>query len=575
MSSASGRLAKPLVKRNGKLTETTWDEAVKLLAERLPAYQGAFGSIVASRLTNEDAYVSRKFAQQVMGAASSTFSSPVDDDALVEPLAGMLGYGASTNPLDDMAAAKCLLLFGSDPTLSHPIAAWQARRSARFTGGHLIVASPRRIELTERAQLWLQYRPGAESALVAGLLSTILEEGLSAQAFIAANTQGLEALQASLAGITPAQAAERTGVAEADIRAAARSFAGSPASAIAYDASITQFTNDGGAVAALVNLALLTGQVGKPGAGVHVLRSGGNAQGMADMGLESTAARVLDSARAGEYRALFIAGDDLAAQNPNAAAAIQRAEFTVVAATSLTATAQLADVVLPLAAPLEQEGTVTNSERRVQPTAAVLPAHGQSRPLWQAVQAIAAAMNAQGFQATSAEAVFAEIVQHTPAYQGLTYEAIGQGGQQWGGPVLYTGGFPNGRAQFRPVAVAESPAVTAEFPLLVAAGREPLPYHIEVQTAREDPYTTPWDEELLKLHPQDAERLGVAAGQRVRLVTPQGELTAQAGITESVPAGVVLVSLPIVEDGASYTAGAAELAAQVNGARLMTGRIER
>ena len=572
------RLTQPLVKRDGRLVEASWDDAVQAVAAGLAAAKGSFASIISDRLTNEDGYALGKFAKAVMNAGAPALFSGVSDAALVEPLGGMLGVAASTNPLDDIAAARCLLVFGSDPTQTHPIAAYQARREARFTNGHLIVASPRRIELCERAHLWLQYRPGTESALVAGLLSTIIEEGLVATTFVEAHTDGLDALQASLAALSPAQAAATTGVAEADIRAAARSFAGSPASAIVYDTTITQYTNDGGAVSALVNLALLTGQVGKPGAGIHALRAGGNAQGLSDLGcLPGAVPATLDAVRGGSARALLIAGADPVGPDATkaAATAIERAGFVVAFATSLNATAHLADVVLPLTAALEQAGTVTNSERRVQRTAAVLPATGESRPLWQALQAIATAMQAGGFAAADAGAVFAELAQATPAYQGLTFAAT-EAGVQWGGPVLHTTGFPGGRAHFRPVALPEAIGTTAELPLLVASGHEPLGYHREVLAEREDPHTRAWDEELVHLHPQDAATAGVTDGDRVRLVTGRGEVAATVAVTDAVPAGAVFVTLPLAEDAAASVAGAvAALSVHLNGARLLAGRVEK
>ncbi|MSQ09617.1 MAG: hypothetical protein EXR52_01225 [Dehalococcoidia bacterium] len=578
-SSATGRVGRPLIRRDGKLVESTWDEALAFLAQQLPAYKGAFASIISSRLTNEDGYLLSRFAREVMGGDAPAIHTPVDDSALVEPLAGMLGVAASTNPLDDIGDAKCVLVFGSDPQVSQPVAAWQARRTARFTGGTLMVASPRQIELNQQAQQWLQYRPGTESALIAGLLSTILEENLTATEFVAANTQGLEALQASLAALTPARCAELTGVPEADIRSAARAFATAPGSAIVYDAGITQFTNDTGAVSALVDLALLTGQVGKPGSGIHVLRSGGNTQGLSDLGLATGAVlTTLDAARSGQVQALFIAGADLAGLDAtrNAATAIDRAAFVVVAGTMLDATAQLADVVLPLTAPLEQAGTVTNSERRVQRTEAVLPAPDRTEPLWGVLQALATAMGAAGFQAADANAVFEQAVQATPAYAGLSYGALAEGGKQWGAPVLYGDGFPGGKALFRPVTLPQSPVVPdASFPLLVAIGYEPLAYHLEVQTAREDPHSRPWDDDVLQVHADDAARQGVADGDRVRVVTQHGEFAGVAAVTTNGLPGVVTLRLPALEDASVITGAVAAMAAQANGARLTAGRLEK
>ena len=578
-SSAPGRVGRPLVRRDGKLAEATWDEALAFLAEKLPAYKGSFASILSSRLTNEDGFVLNRFAREVMSGGAPAIHSPVDDAALVEPLAGMLGIAASTNPLDDIAAAKCVLVFGSDPQASHPIAAWQARRTARFTGGTLIVASPRQIELNQQAQQWLQYRPGTESALIAGLLSTIIEEKLTAADFVVANTQGLDALQASLAALTPARCAELTGVPEADIRKAARAFATAAGSAIVYDAGITQFTNDTGAVAALVDLALLTGQIGKTGAGIHMLRSGGNTQGLSDLGLgTATVPEALEAARSGHAKALFIAGADVAGLDAtrSAAAAIDQAEFVIVASTALDATAQMADVVLPLTAPLEQEGTATNSERRVQKTEAVLPAPDRTEPVWRMLQALATAMGAQGFQAADAAEVFEQAVQATPAYAGLSYPALAEGGRQWGAPVLYTDGFPGGKARFRPVALPQNPITTdATFPLLGAIGYEPLAYHLEVQTAREDPHSRPWDDDVLQVHADDAARHGVTDGDRVRVVTQHGEFAGVAAVTADGLPGVVTLRLPVPEDASVMTGPVAAMAAQANGTRLTAGRIEK
>lgn len=576
------RLAAPMVKRDGRLVETTWDEALKTLVEKLPAYKGSFAAIAAARLTNEDGYLLHKLATQVLGGQAPALYTPIDDAALVAPLADQLGIPASTNPLDDIAAARTLLVFGSDPVVSHPIAAWEARREARYTGGKLIVANPRKTEFVQRASQWLQYRPGTESALVAGLLATILEEGLTAQEFVAASTNGLDALQASLQGWTPARAAEVTGVAEGEIRAAARAFASSPAAAIIYDTQLVEFSADSGAVSGLVNLSLATGQIGKAGAGIHVLRADGNSQGLSDLGLRPGAtAGVLDAVAAGQTKAVFIAGANPVAEDLSGAtaSALQRAEFVVVAANSLHSTAQLADVVLPLTVALEQDGTITNSERRVQATNAAFTPASNARPLWQVLGALAGLLNASGFAYGSAAEVFDAIAGSLPVYQGLSFAGVAEDSQVWpaGQPVLYTNGFPNGKAQFRPLSVPDVLDPTSDaFPLRVAAGRELLPYHREVLTEREDPYTRPWDDELVKISEDDAQRLAIEDGETVRLTTTNGTITVKATVTDTVPAGSVVVSLPVPERTAARdSAAAAQLAAHFAGTHITAARIEK
>ena len=597
------RLTTPLIRRNGQLVEVSWQEALEAVAAKLSQHKGnAFAALTSPQTTNEEHYLLQKLTRQVLGSPNINTYNPSNDPALQNALAQAFGYPASTNSLDEIGQTKCLFVLGNHTTVTHPIAAWQARRTARFTNGTLIVASPRDSELTHWADQWLRYNPGTEVALLIGMLRVIQEEGLADQTFLGERTQDLDALLRSIDSLTMETASQITGVPVADIQQAARTYAGAESSMVLCDETLGQFTENSEAPAAIVNLALLTGKIGKPASGVMAMGGGANLQGALDMGCTPAYAAgyqplsgerglniadLVDAVGNSKVQAMLLLGVDPLGDDPQRdvfANAFQKLDFLVVADSFLTPTAQKADVVLPLTTFAELDGTFTNGERRVQRVRKVIPVVGQSLAGWQMVRDLAILMGAN-FPYPDASAVFDEITSNVDLYHGLNYDRLEVESPQWpctsadsaGTQFLYESGFPGGKAHFLPFTYRPAAErTTGDYPLLLAVGRELVPLHKEILTIKEDPSTRPYDQELVRVHPDDASRLGVASGQNVRLVTRDASAEAMAHVTDEVPAGSVYLVLPLLHDAAPISEGPlAGLWNSYPASGLMAARLEK
>ncbi|MBI4497661.1 MAG: molybdopterin-dependent oxidoreductase [Chloroflexi bacterium] len=613
------RLTTPLIKRNGGFVEATWEEALTLVAQKLGQYRGeAVGVLGSAKATNEEHYLLQKLARSVLGSNNVDSYSRLDRPEVVQDLREIFGYPAMTNSLWDISEAKTLFIIGSNTAVTHPVAAWRARNPVRFRGSTLILAHPRATEMNQYADLWLQYRPGTEVALVGGMLRVILDEGLADGEFLAARTEGLEDLRRSLADFPPERVADITGIPAEDIAQAARLFAAAKPTTILYDVGLTEYTANTDGVKALAALALATGNIGLPGGGLNALRGAANDQGAWDMGLRpdllpgyapvtATEARtrlqevwggalpatpgqdlagMVAAAQAGTLKAMYLVQADPALDDPAGdalAAALEKLEFLVVQDHVLTQTAELADVVLPAATSVEIEGTFTNTERRVQLLRPALPLMGDSRPGWWILHEVGNLMGGRFVHEDAAD-VFAEIAQVVPEYAGLSHERLEAGGIQWpcptpdheGTPVLYAEGFPSGKARLLPIAYLPLDAAPdEEYPLLLAAGRELVPYHQEVLVKGQQGLRGLLAE-ALRLSPDDAERLGVGDGDRVRLVARTGQVEWTVKVAEDVPPGVVSLSYPIVEGAAELAAaGGQELARAVAHLGVCGVRLEK
>jgi len=539
----------------------------------------------------------------------------------VAGLAATMGSGAMTNSLAEIAGAACILAIGSNTTKAHPIAALEVKRAAR-NGAKLIVANPKKIDLCRHAHLFLQHRPGSDVALVMGMANVILEEKLWDEEFVASRCEGLEALRASAAEMSPARAESLTGVPRERIAEAARCFASSRPASILYAMGITQSTHGTDNVKALSNLALLTGNVGKPSAGVNPLRGQNNVQGACDMGalpnvfpgyrpvsdpearrafeaawgvaLDGapglTHTEIFHAAHAGEIRALYLVGENPLLSEADASVvdeALGRLEFLVVQDIFLTETAKRAHVVLPAAAFAEKDGTFTNTERRVQRVRLAVPPPGEARPdSWITCQ-IARRMGARGFDFGGPEDVFREIASLTPSYRGLTYERLEPGPLTWpcpspdhpGTPILHTLRFatPDGKARLVPIAYrppAEQP--DAEFPFVLTTDRGLFHFHTGTMSRRVKGFERLDGQERLLLNPRDAQALGVGGGDTVRVRSRRGSVVARAGITENLPPGLVSLTFHFAETPTNLlTNGALDPVAKIPETKFCAVRVEK
>jgi formate dehydrogenase major subunit len=586
---ASDRLRAPLLRRADRWIEITWDAALDRVAEelmRITASHGrdAVAAISSSRGTNEENYLYAKFMRCVIGTNQIDNCARVCHSATVTGMMEVLGASAATNSIADLDLAKVIMVVGANPTESHPVIGARIKQAVR-RGVPLIVADPRRTELARLADLHLRLKPGTNVALLNGLGHVIVQEGLLDEAFIEARTDGLSDWLETVASCTPELTEQITGVPADLLSEAARRYATSGASLCVHGLGVTEHRWGSHGVIALCNLALATGNIGRPGTGINPLRGQNNVQGASDVGCLPTyfagyqrlddpelSARHLtvtgrplptqrgmkipqmwDAALDGRLKGLWIIGYDVAQTDPNlkkVREALSRLDFLVVQDLFLTETAKFAHVVLPGASFLEKDGTFTNLERRIQRIRkAVNPPPGVL-PDWQVVSQVATRMGYPMHYRHPSE-IMDEIAGLTPAWAGVSYARLEQlGGLQWpvpsaehpGTPLMHEERFPRGKARFVPVDYlppGESPSDA--YPFVLITGRILQHYNCGAQTRRTDILQVV-DADVLEMHPDDAVAIGLQDGEWVKLVSARSEARLPLAVSERVQPGQVFTS---------------------------------
>jgi formate dehydrogenase alpha subunit len=501
-----------------------------------------------------------------------------------------------TNSIDDLEKASCILVIGSNTTEGHPIIGLRIKRAVMRNGCRLIVAEPRHIRLCYYADQWIRQRPGTDVALLNGMMNVILSEGLADEEFIRERTEGFEEFRKTVEAYTPERAAEICGVEAEEIRRAARTFATAPSAAIVYAMGITQHTTGVDNVLTLANLAMLTGNIGKEGAGVNPLRGQNNVQGACDMGALPnvftgyqpvsdprvrekferawgvdylpgtpglTLMEMMDAAHRGDLKVLYIMGENPLISDPDIShlrEALERVDFLVVQDIFLTETASLADLVLPAASFAEKEGTFTNTDRRVQRVRKALEPPGEAREDSWIIAQVASRLG-YDMGDVSAAKVMEEIASLTPSYAGISYRRLEELGElRWpcpspdhpGTPILHMDKFTRGKGLFSAVEYkppAEEP--DGEYPLVLTTGRLLTHYHTGSMTRRVKPLDELVPENQVWINPGDAGRLGVANGEEVAVQSRRGAIRVKARITGKVPEGVVFIPFHFGESPAN------------------------
>jgi len=585
--SSPERLRRPLIKRNGRFEEVSWDEALDFVAERFKRYKGnTFAAISSSRCTNEENYLVQKFARAVMGTNNVDNCARLCHAPTVTGLRQAFGAGGGTNSIPEIEGASCIFVIGSNTTNAHPVAALRIKRATR-NGATLIVADPRRIELCRHADLWLPLRPGTDVALLMGMAKVIYEEGLHDEEFIKERTENFEEFISSLKEFDLDFVEEVTGVPKDDIVWAARAYATKKPSLIIYSLGITEHTHGTDNVLALANLALLTGNIGRKSAGIMPMRGQNNVQGACDMGCAPnvfpgyqpvtdpkvrrkfeeawgcslpeepglTLVEFFQKALEGEIKAFYIVGMDPAFSVADASKvwkALEAAEFVVFQEIFLTESAKFAQVVLPAASFAEKDGTFTNLERRVQRIRKAIEPIGESKPDWWITCQIAKRMGAKGFDYSHPSEIMEEIARLTPSFAGISFERLEEGGIQWpcygpdhpGTQTLYIDRFltPSGKGRFTPLKYrppAERP--DDQYPLVLTTGRSLYHFHLAM-TSKVEGLLALHPEERVWINPLDAERLNIRDGDKVKVSSRRGEVEARAKVTDRVRPGVVFMT---------------------------------
>jgi len=589
------RLTGPLVKQDGAFREASWDEVLDLVASRLSGFKKEEVGVVSSaKCTNEDNYVVQKFTRTAFGHNNVDHCARLCHSPTVLGLVTTLGGGAMTNDIQGIGNAACILAIGTNTTEAHPVISLEMKKAVR-NGGRLIVANTREIDLVAVADIWLRHRPGTDVALLMGMARVIVDEGLHDAAFIEERCEDFDAFKKSLEGFGLDTVAEITGVPAEKIAEAARMYAQNSPAAIFYAVGITQHTHGTDNVIATANLAMLTGNVGKPSSGVNPLRGQNNVQGACDLGAlpdvytgyqsvadpaikekfekawgaelsDNPGLTVVDmfaAAGKGEIRAMYVMGENPPLSEPDATHAIEvlkKLDFLVVQDIFMSETAELADVVLPAASFAEKDGTFTNTERRVQRVRKALDPPGDARPDWLITSQIAQRMGLKGFEFADASAVMDEIASLTPGYGGISYERIEGGGLQWpcpdkehpGTAILHTAQFTRGKGHFVPLEYKESAELPDdEYPLLRTTGRSQYHFHTGTMTRKVAGLNDLLGESMIDINPADAEKLGVTHGDQVAVTSRRGSVTARANVTEVSAEGVVYMNFHFAESSAN------------------------
>ena len=505
-------------------------------------------------------------------------------------LAATLGSGAMTNSIEDLKEADVMLVIGSNNTETHPVIGMRLRHLARYRGTKIIVIDPRRTDLVEEAVLWLSPAPGFDLAILNGLAHVILRAGLHNRDFIERHTENFDAFRQTVEKYTPDYVEELTGIRKEDLIQTARLYAKAGNASILYCMGITQHSKGTDNVKAISNLALLCGQIGKPGSGVNPLRGQNNVQGACDMGglpdvypgyqkvhlpenkakFEAfwsaplsdtpglTVVEITNAVHEGKIRALYIMGENPLITDPDLThveQAFHKLGFLVVQDIFMTETARMADVVLPAASFAEKDGTFTNTERRVQLLRKALPEPGKARQDWQIVCDLAGRMGCP-MQYGKAEEIFEEMRKVTPQYAGINYARLGLSGIQWpcpseshaGTPILHREKIARGKGLFAAVEYRPSAEIAdSEYPFILTTGRDYYQYHSATMTGRVRLLKEFCPESYAEINPQDAERLGIAEKDWVRIESRRGQVIARAKITDNVPKGVVFKKFHFVE----------------------------
>jgi formate dehydrogenase (NADP+) alpha subunit len=596
------RVTTPRIREGERWTEVSWEEALDYTAGELAKRRGHFAALASAKATNEDGYVVQKFVRAIMGSNSVDHCTRLCHSPSVEAMLTALGSGATSNSYQDYEEAGTLMVVGADASANHPVIAVRFRAAVE-RGARLIVVNPRRIDLCDYADVWLRPRPGTDVALFNGLARIILDRDWWAPRFVADRTEGFEAWRASLEPYAPEAVSDLTGVTVADLYRAAEYYA-RPAyggSCLIWGMGITQHVNGTANAHALINLALLTGQMGRPASGVSPLRGQNNVQGCGDAGCiptnlpgyqqltgqhrarfeqawgvelpgerGSTVTDMMEAALRRELRAMYVVGENPLLSEPDlnhTREAIANLEFLVVQDLFLHETAEFAHVFLPAAGFAEKDGTFTNSERRVQRVRKAIDPPGLARADWAITCELARRVAEKlgrpttGFDYRDPSEIWAEHAGLVPFLAGISYERLAAGGIQWpcpapdhpGTPYLYGDSFPRGRGRFVPVRqgapAAELP--NPGFPLMLNTGRVLYHWHGGTITRRVDGLLALWPDLQVAMNPADASALGIATGDEVRVASRRGELTGVAVVTNGMRKGEIFVPFVRLRDSAA------------------------
>ena len=612
------RLTKPLIRRDDApakglnvdpanwgdvFREATWDEALDFAAGGLKGRGREVAGFGSAKCTNEEAYLFQKMIRQGFGHNNVDHCTRLCHASSVAALMENVGSAAVTATFNEIENADVAIVIGANPIENHPVAATYFKQLTK-RGGKLIVMDPRGQALKRFASHMLQFRPGADVSMLNAIMHTIVEEKLYDQQYIEAYTENWEAEKAHLKNFTPEKMSEICGIEPDVLRDVARTFAGAKAGMIFWGMGVSQHIHGTDNSRCLISLALMTGQVGRPGAGLHPLRGQNNVQGASDAGLIPmflpdyqsvtddgvrsafndvwgsgdfsnekglTVTEIMDAVHTDDIKAMYILGENPAMSDPDvdhARAALAKLDHLVVQDIFITETANYADVILPASAFAEKSGTVTNTNRQVQMGRPAVSPPGEAREDWWIEVELAKRLGL-GWTYTHPSEVFAEMKLNMKSLSNITWDRLeGENAVTYpslsptdpGQPIVFGDGFPrqDGRAKFTPASViAPDDTPDDEYPMILTTGRQLEHWHTGSMTGRATVLDAVEPEANCSLHPSTLRKLGVEPGGMIRLTTKRGSVVIMARMDRAVAPDMVFLPFAYVEAAANILTNSA------------------
>lgn len=578
------RITKPLIRKNGAFVESSWEEALDLVASRLGSIKaehgnGSVGFISSSKITNEDNYVIQKLARQVFETNNVDNCSRYCQSPATDGLFRTVGMGGDAGTIKDIAKAGLVLIVGANPAEGHPVLATRVKRAHKLHGQKLIVADLRRNEMAERSDLFISPKQGTDQVWLMAVTKYMIDQGWHDQAFIDENVNYFDDYKETLEKYTLEYAEHITGLSQDTIIRIAEMIRDADGTCVLWGMGVTQNTGGSDTSAAISNLLLATGNYRRPGAGAYPLRGHNNVQGACDMGtlpgwlpgyqhITDDAARakfekaygveidgkpgldnieMLHAIEEGNMKAMYLVGEDMALVDSNANHVhniLSSLDFFVVQDIFLSRTAQYADVILPAVPSLEKDGTFTNTERRVQRLYQALPTLGDAKPDWWIIQEVANRLGAD-WNYTHPSDIFSEMASLSPLFGKASYDVLsGWNSFLWGSftgestPLLYEDGFnfPDKKARFALSDWVEPAVFPEEYDLHINNGRMLEHFHEGNMTNKSKGIQSKVPDVFVEVSPELAAERGICDGTMIRLVSPFGAVKLNALVTDRVRA---------------------------------------
>ncbi|PLW93314.1 MAG: formate dehydrogenase subunit alpha [Marinilabiliales bacterium] len=590
----SERLKSPLIKKNGKFEEATWDEALSLIASKFNEIKANFGpkalaGYSSAKVSNEDNYIFQKFIRLAFENNNVDYCTRLCHASTVTAMLKSIGDGAGSNSIEDFETTDCLFVTGNNIIETHPITATYVKRGYQH-GQKIIVVDPRWTPLVKYATVWLQPRLGTDVAMLNGLMHIIIREGWINKNFIESRVDGgmqaFEALKELVQKYTPEETERITNVPADKLFEAAKIYANAPTAMIATGMGMSQATVGTNNVFSLLNMCFITGQIGREACGINPPRGQNNVQGATDVGASPvnypgyipigndenrrrmaklwnvdyekldpkpglSTVEIMQAIHHGDVKGLYIMGENPVVTDPNqnhTIEALENIDFLVVQDIFHTETTKYADVILPASSFAEKNGTVVNSDRRVLRLRKAVEMPGRAREDWRIIMDIAEHMGVSLGEYNSAKEIFDEIAEAVPIMGGISYDRLENGSIQWpcptadhpGTPTLFLEKFntPNGLAKLFPVEhVEQKERASEEFPLIMNSGRMLFQYHSATMSRKNDTLNAYANKSFVLINPEDADRYNISDGDHVHIASARGSLVTIARIVDEVAPG--------------------------------------